>query len=87
MRQLISFSVFDVDEEDGAVVDGNIMPFDTSTSEALETWEGHSDVTVALAVVPGTQFTCFTGTKVQILTPGELCSRKVCRERRRTSTR
>jgi hypothetical protein len=41
MRQLISFSVFDVDEEDGAVVDGNIMPFDTSTSEALETWEGH----------------------------------------------
>ena len=69
MRHLISFSEFDEDEEDGEVVDGNIMPFDTSTSEALETWEGHSDVTVALAVVPGSQFTCFTGTKVQILTP------------------
>jgi hypothetical protein len=87
MRQLISFSMFDVDEEDGQVVDGNIMPFDTSTSEALETWEDHSDVTVTLSVVSDTHFTCFTGTNVQILTPGDLCVRKVCPERRRTSTR
>ena len=65
MYPFISSSTFDEDEEDGEVEEGNIMPFDTSTSEALETWAGHSDPTVALAVVSGAQFTSFTDTKVR----------------------
>jgi hypothetical protein len=86
MYPSISSPTFDEDEGDREVVDGNIMPFDTSTSEALETWLGHSNPTVALAVVSGAQFTCFTVTQVRILTPEELRARKIRRECRSFTT-